>query len=252
MGAELKRGACPAAALALCGLLAAGAPAAGSGFAFNEQASKANALGGAFVAQADDPSAVFYNPGALALLADEPVFTGGLSTHNLDEMLYQGLPPGVGAETNGEQESAMNLVPHLYFVQALGEKMTAGIGIYQPFLLDAEWSQPDAFSGRFISLASEITAWDVAPTLGFQVSPGVGIGIGVIYRAAELGQLRREQTVNPNNGQTVDFASRAIDTSFEDGFGWSFGLQNRAGGFSWGINEPLAPLFPPLRPTRVF
>lgn len=34
----------------------------GSGFAINEQGAKAVAMGGAFVAQADDPTAVYDNP----------------------------------------------------------------------------------------------------------------------------------------------------------------------------------------------
>jgi len=34
----------------------------GNGFAINEQDAKAVGMGGAFVAQADDPTAVYYNP----------------------------------------------------------------------------------------------------------------------------------------------------------------------------------------------
>lgn len=40
----------------------------GSGFAIPEQGPKANAMGGAFVAQADDPTALYYNPAGIVQL----------------------------------------------------------------------------------------------------------------------------------------------------------------------------------------
>ena len=40
------------------------------GFAIPEQGAKAMALGGAFAAQADDPTALFYNVGGLAFVVE--------------------------------------------------------------------------------------------------------------------------------------------------------------------------------------
>jgi long-subunit fatty acid transport protein len=54
----------------------AAAPAFASGFGFCEQEAKASAQGGAWVAHADDASANWYNPAALAQLTSHEVQLG--------------------------------------------------------------------------------------------------------------------------------------------------------------------------------
>lgn len=221
----------------LGGALAATAPpAAGAGFQVFEQAAKAAALGGAFAAQADDPSAMFYNVGALGLLGAKPKLTAGAGAWSRNQALYQGLSPGVGAGTNGEQDSAIFPLLHAYLAQPLGERIKIGLGLHQPFLLDAEWARPDEFAGRHLALAAEITALDLNPSIGFQLTPRLGIGAGAIYRTSELAWLRREQRLNPFSGEIADVAEVAVSTAMNDGFGWNAGLVHRPGErFSWGL-----------------
>ncbi|HAL87456.1 MAG TPA: aromatic hydrocarbon degradation protein, partial [Deferribacteraceae bacterium] len=47
-----------------------------SGFAINEQGAKALGMGGAFAAQADDPTAVYYNPAGITQLEGTQVSLG--------------------------------------------------------------------------------------------------------------------------------------------------------------------------------
>ncbi len=47
-----------------------------NGFAVNEQSAIAAGMGGAFVAQADDPSAVYYNPAGLVQLKGTQISAG--------------------------------------------------------------------------------------------------------------------------------------------------------------------------------
>src|SRR5213075_3157024 len=54
-----------AAALVVLALTAVAPIALAGGFAINEKGSKATAMGGAFAAFADDPSAMYYNPAGL-------------------------------------------------------------------------------------------------------------------------------------------------------------------------------------------
>ncbi|MCL4810069.1 MAG: hypothetical protein KJ062_20105, partial [Thermoanaerobaculia bacterium] len=56
--------------LAVVALVAAG-PASAAGFSIFEAGSRSTAMGGAFVAQADDLSAMFYNPAGLAKQAEK-------------------------------------------------------------------------------------------------------------------------------------------------------------------------------------
>src|SRR2546428_10594335 len=57
-------------------LLTSGA-AFGSGFSIFEQGAKATAMGGAFCATADDPSAIFYNVAGIAQQRHTAFYAGG-------------------------------------------------------------------------------------------------------------------------------------------------------------------------------
>ena len=55
------------------------APALAAGFDFPTQSAKALAMGGTFVAQANDPTTIYYNPGGLGLLAKKKGASLGLT-----------------------------------------------------------------------------------------------------------------------------------------------------------------------------
>ena len=61
----------------LGGLLLLPSLALANGFAINEMGTKAVGMGGAFAAQADDPSAVYYNPAGIVQLEGTQV-SGGM------------------------------------------------------------------------------------------------------------------------------------------------------------------------------
>jgi len=226
----------PTLALGLFTLSAVAAgPLAAGGFLLFEQASKPAALGGAFVAQADDPSAMFYNVGGLALLGDKPQVTAGIGSYSRNEALYQGLPPGGGEGTTGEQESATFVLPHAYLAQPLGQRIKVGLGLYQPFLLDTDWAEPDSFAGRAIVTRAKITTLDLNPSIAFKLTDSLGFGFGAIYRTSSLLVRRREQRTNPFTGALLDVASLSVDTAMDDGFGWNTGFLHRIGRrLSWG------------------
>ena len=210
-------------------------PLAAGGFLMFEQASKPAALGGAFAAQADDPSAMFYNVGGLALLGDKPKATVGLGTYSRNQALYQGLEPGIGAETTGEQESGTFLSVHAYAAMALGDRIKVGLGVYQPFLLDTDWAEPDTFAGRAIVERAKIDALDLNPSISFKVTEKLGVGFGAVYRTSSLLVGRREQRTNPTTGELQDVASVSVDTATNEGFGWNAGILHRIGSrLSWG------------------
>lgn len=216
------------------GLLAP--PAGAEGFALFAQGAKATGLAGAFAAQADDPSALFYNPGGLALLKKRKAGALGVTVSTFNESLYQGLEPGVGAGTAAEQETPLELAPHLYAVLPLGERGVVGVGVYSPFLLSTEWNGEASFAGRFLATGAEITTYDVNPTLAWKLTPKLGLGLGVTYRSAEVVLDRRHAALNPFTGRLVDAASVRVESDTEAGFGWNVGLLHRVSPrFSYGL-----------------
>jgi long-chain fatty acid transport protein len=223
-------------ALSLCALTLP-APAGASGFSLSGQGVKALGMGGAFTAQANDPTAVYYNPGGLALLEKGKLTAGAASTY-LNESQFQGASPGLGAGTAAEQEAGFTILPvHTYAVKKLGDKLKLGAGLYQPFGFENEWAQPDSFAGRTLTTGSELQVFDVSSVLAWKISPSFGFGAGVVYRNAKLSTGRRIEAFNPNEAADADIGSLAFETDNEAGFGWTAGLLHRIGTrFSWGLS----------------
>jgi long-chain fatty acid transport protein len=222
--------------LSLCALTLP-APAGASGFSLSGQGVKALGMGGAFTAQANDPTAVFYNPGGLALL-EKGKLTAGTASMYLNESQYRGTSPGPGAGTSAEQEAGFTTIPvHTYAVKKLGDHFKLGAGLYQPYGFENQWTDPASFAGRTLTTDSELQVFDVSSVLAWKVTPSFGLGAGAVYRNSKLSTGRRIQALNPTTAERVDIGSLAFETDNDAGFGWTAGLLHRIGTrFSWGIS----------------
>jgi long-chain fatty acid transport protein len=221
-----------------CGLaLAAGSrPAAASGFAGADPGIKAMGMAGAFTAQADDPTACFYNPGGLALFKKGKL-TAGLAADSLNESQYQGNAAGTGAGTAAAQDKIWTLSPHLYAVLPLGDRFKLGVGVYSPFSFRTQWADPGAFAGRYLATRGQLESYDVNANLAWKITPSLGFGAGVIYRNARFSMGRRLGGTNPDTGETQDVGSFALDTDWDHGVGWDAGFLDKIGDrFAWGIS----------------
>ncbi|HET9228880.1 MAG TPA: outer membrane protein transport protein [Thermoanaerobaculia bacterium] len=208
-------------------------PLHAGGFAFTDQGGKAAGMAGAFVAQANDPSAIVYNPGGLALLEKKKSLSAGMAVAAFNESLYQGLPPGIGVGATGEQETSPSIPLHAYMTLPVGRRMVAGVGIYSPFRMETEWSDSGSFVARHQATRSQIEAWDLAPTLGVQLTPSLGIGLGAIYRSSEVAVSRR---IPAQDGLDADIATLDMKTDMEPGYGWTAGLLFKHKRFSFGFS----------------
>jgi long-chain fatty acid transport protein len=221
-----------------CGiaLAAAGpAPAGAAGFTAPDPGIKAMGMAGAFAAQANDPTASFYNPGGLALFKKGKL-TAGFAVDYLNESQFQGVSPGIGQGTTGQQKKGFLLHPHVYAVKPLGDKLKLGIAVYTPFSFKTEWNDPGTFAGRDLATRGQLQTYDLNTNLGWKVTPSFGFGAGVIYRSAKFSMGRRLPRTNPNTGETQDVGSFALDTDWDYGLGWDAGFLHKIGqGFAWGV-----------------
>jgi long-chain fatty acid transport protein len=212
------------------------APAAASGFAVTDQGARAQGLGGAFTGLADDASAVFYNPGGLALMEGGGA-AGGVTLVRLNESLFQGLPPGPGAGANGQQDTHLEPLPYVYVVKPLKPAIKLGIGLTSPFHFSNSWQGADTFPGRTISLKSDLTTYDATTVVSFRLGSKAGFGIGAVLRTSELSETHRVQLFNPLADAAVDVAEVRFDTDTENQLGWTAGFLHRVSpAFSWGIS----------------
>lgn len=205
-----------------------------AGFEVSAQGAKAAGMAGAFAAQADDPTALFYNPGGLALTAKK--VSVGLVPTVLNESQVQGLAPGFGAGTTGEQDSLRAFPAHLYALKPLSPTLKLALGAYSPFQLETSWADPGGFPGRTLSVSSEIRTFDFATGIAWRAASGLGVGAAAVYRTSDFAQRRRIQIPDPlQDDRLVDVASVGVKTDLEGGLGWSAGILGRGRRVSWAL-----------------
>lgn len=211
-------------------------PAQGAGFSVFEQGTRAMGMAGAFTAQADDPSLLFHNAGGLAFV-EEMEISGGATYIRSSEAEFQGAAPFPGTGVTAEQETLSEILPHIYYVQPVSDTFKVGLGINAPFGLTTAWENPDQFAGRFLSTRAALRAIDVNPTIGFQLSPSFGIGIGAIARFSDVELERNVPQINPFTQRVADIGRLALESDLDNGFGFNVGILHKASDFfSWGLS----------------
>ena len=202
---------------------------------FPSPSAKALAMGGTFVAQANDPTAVYYNPGGLALLPKKKGASVGVTLAEVNESLYQGLPPGIGAGTTGEQETELATVPHIFGTAPWKSNIVLGVGVYSPFRMKNEWADPNDYAGRRLAVTSEVDTLDIATSAGFALGQTFGIGGSFIFRTTEYGASRRVTVTDA--GLFRDIGNLELKTDKEKSYTWSAGVLHRATpSFAWGAS----------------
>jgi long-chain fatty acid transport protein len=157
-------------------------PAFASGFAITAQGAGGMARSSAFTAQADDPSAVYYNPAGITQLPSTRILVGTTALRPHAE--YE--PTGTGnAATERER---YYVLPHLYVTTPLGGRITAGLGVFTPFGLSTKW--PADWDGRFQVIDATIRATAVNPVLAWRPTEWFTVATGVQYFNVKLAERR--------------------------------------------------------------
>ncbi|MGH7520827.1 MAG: OmpP1/FadL family transporter [Gemmatimonadales bacterium] len=176
-------------------LLLAGAPSLVAAQGFGVYEHNTCAMGRAGVAAAmpcADGSAIFFSPAGLAGLPGNRFSVG------VTAIAAQGGFTDDFLNHRTDLDNPVIPVPNAFFTHQLNENLTVGIGAYAPYGLETKW--PTAgFDGRFLGYNTNVRSIYIQPTIGYQVSPSLKIGIGVAYITSHL-KLR----------QRADLSTRAI------------------------------------------
>ncbi len=219
----------------LAAALLGGSPTHAAGFGIFEQGTRAMGMAMAFAAQADDPSAMFYNAGGLGFF-EKRAFYAGTTAIGLGDSQFQGALPFPGPTATGDQRDQVLFPPHFYWVEPLTERVIFGLGLESPFGLVTEWDDPDGWAGRFISEKGELRSLDLNPSLGFRAGDRVGIGIGLVVRFSDVELRRRAAAINPFTFTAEEVAKVVLESDFDTGVGANFGILHRVNdAFSWGL-----------------
>ena len=195
-------------ALMLSGVAALNASA--NGFRLASQDAFATARGEAFVATADNPAAIYYNPAGIAQL-DGGNLRGGIYGIYLDPSFN----PPTGAPNNGNTyHSSDNLAvaPQFFYTYTpTNSPASFGLGLYAPYGGNISWPQDTGF--RAVALDGSLTYFRFNPVLALKLAPNLFIGGGVLV---DYANIDLEQGLRP-------FAQPLANFFKFDGDGWSVG-----------------------------
>jgi long-chain fatty acid transport protein len=207
----------------LLALLAFPATSHASAFALFEEGAKALGLGGAFAAQANDPSAIFYNVAGIAFLKGTQIYGGGALIAPFSDFTGADPFPGTGVSETGN--AGLIVPPHLYFTQQLSETIVLGVGLDVPFGLRTEWQNANTtYTGRFISKKGELNGFALNPAVAFKLADRLSVGAGVDIRFSSVQLERNIAGINPFTFQAQDVAALQLQSNTNTGVGFNVGL----------------------------
>jgi long-chain fatty acid transport protein len=194
-----------------------------AGFSIFEQGAKATAMGGAFAAQADDPSAIFYNPAGLGFQRHYSIMVGTTVISILKQDFRGANPyPGVGTSAKGEHTTFFP--SHLYLVVPVTERVNFGFGVFTPFGLGVRWQNPETFSGRFVAQNSVLRTFSFEPVFSFRATDTFSIAAGAEYRLSYVQLERNQAAIDPFTNSAVDVAHIKLKSDNAHAWGWNAGI----------------------------
>ncbi len=208
----------------------------GAGFALFEHGNRAMAMGGAFTAVADDPSAIYWNPAGLAFQQDKGIQVMTGATFIMPSQDFYGESPYPGDGYAATQNDQVFFPPHFYMVYPINDRLTFGFGVLTPFGLGTWWE--DDFAGRYISKRVDLKLFDFTPNLAIKVSDNVAVSVGVDYAIGQIDLTKTLGLVNPYTQRLTDVGQVHLytDGTGNDAFGWNAGMLLKfEHGFSAGM-----------------
>ena len=197
----------------------------GLGVRIPNQDAEANARGNAFVATANNPSAVYYNPAGISQLRGHSLHGGVLNYVGVD---YNYRSP-LGRERDTEFEVLP--VPQLYYAyNPENTPLAFGLGLFAPFGLGIEWPEDTGF--RTLAIESRLTYVTLNPVVAYEIHPTLSVAFGPNLSYSKV-KLRQGIGVVPGD----EFRYEGEDFAFGFNAGilwhayeqWTFGANYRSG-----------------------
>jgi long-chain fatty acid transport protein len=191
------------------------------GYRLPNQDPDAIARGNAFVATADNPSAIYYNPAGITQLEGQNLRAGLY-------MVSGGYEYESPSGAKSTADSDFQPVPQLYYVCSPKDiPLSFGLGVYCPYGLSLDWGRNTPFwtvaeKGSLLYLTvNPVIAWKVHPALSIAVGPTIN------YSEADF----QHGIASPFPGMVPDGQARL------QGNGWAYGLN---AGLRWQPHEKWA------------
>ena len=171
-------------AVALCWWSSA---ASAAGFALMQQGTAAMGQGNAFVAEASDASAVFYNPAGLSQLKRIQVYQGTFL--NYPDREFSG--GGQDSQTNHRFYDSMTA----YIAIPVHNRVVLGFGFFSPFGMGTAW--PPTWAGRYLTTFSSMKTYTLNPVVSFKVLDNLSLAAGFDIMWSKVLLKRKTPVVIP-------------------------------------------------------
>lgn len=170
---------------------------------------EAMSKGFAFVGEANNPSAVFYNPAGLTQLKSGQHLSLGLI----------GLTPATDFTNEAGTKYQMNRetfpLPHFYYTNNFGlERMVFGIGMVAPWGLSTEWNEDSGV--RYCSTRTRIASDVTMLTAAYKLTEKISLGVAFDYVRGNMGRQKRILQAGAGDGN--------FEMNIKDNFAWGYRL----------------------------
>jgi long-chain fatty acid transport protein len=177
---------------------------------------RAMGMGGAFIAVADDPSAIFYNPGGLA--RQQQAFNFSLNGFHIWPTHTYEAPTGQQIQSRFESS-----VPQIFVTYRLNEKVAVGFGAFIPYAGGGvEWEEKDLG----FPFKSTLGIISYTPSLAINLNEKLSLGFALNFYHGIL-------TVNTEMEPFGEMKEEESGSSLSASFGLLYRLSEKAAlGFS--------------------
>jgi len=204
-------------ALAVTALLAASQVHA-AGFQVSEHS--ASGLGRAFAGEAaigDDAASLARNPALMATFDKAQLSIVGSY-----------VDPDINVESsaygNAEDIAPAQVVPAMYYIQPINDKVAVGLAIYSNYGTGTEY--PDDYAAGAVAGTTSIATVNFNPNISYRVNEQLSLGAGVsfVYATAELKRNAGDLAPLLSGGALTDPTMNIADMEGDGyGFGWNVG-----------------------------
>ncbi len=198
----------------------------GAGFKLPEQGTKAMGMSMAWTAQADNPSAIYFNSAGITQLKGKQILTGGTlilangSSFDGDVTSPWAIfgDPAISTSESGKDQAFFQ--PVLYYTHQINDKFYVGIGVNSPFGLARTYDPTKAVAvvTKHVKLVTVV----VNPTIAYKINDMISVGVGIDYMH---GYAQLDKVVPPHGVVSGFLPAGYPGTVFHleaDGNAWSY------------------------------
>ena len=156
--------------LAGCLVLLAAQTSFAAGFGIYEWSARGNALGGATVGRADDPSALATNPAGITQLDGLQVLAGFTAIHPVLDVKADG-------KWYSSDKDSLWIPPHFFATWKVNDRYSVGLGTFSRFGLGSVFD--DDWGGRYNSYEAIIESMSINPNVAVKVTDNFSAAFGV-------------------------------------------------------------------------